>query len=272
MGNIDAIRTLLTLPVADKQGMQTLEEATALSIEETTSLRRHAILHALEEGLEIDDHLPSDAGSDPFVALYTTIRHQLDYQPEGFHLPDIELLRLQWHEAYERPFELRELFYQAFFGFLANHLHGLSERNSAWLQTPGSRTWGMRFLQELNACAAMAAIGIQDSAPMTFGAFFANLSRVKPPSFSDDERYEEGKRTALEYYKAARQAAVDIGLDLIILAGAQRGVPLITQTELMQALSSQYCDEDIFLQRANSRRRLIMEKAKTRLQGHQCAC
>src|SRR5260370_38944905 len=128
------------------------------------------------------------------------------------HLPDRKLLGLQWHEAYQRPFELRELFYQAFFGFLANHLYGKGEQNGAWLQEPGLRTWGIRFLQELNACAAMVASGIRNSVPISFESFFANLSHVKPPSFSDDERFEEDNRTAIEYYKASCEAAVDIGL------------------------------------------------------------
>jgi len=230
-------------------------------VEEVRLLRRHTVLLALEEGLEVDGLLSSDTTGDPLAALYAAIRHLPDYQPGLFHLPDHKLLGLQWHEAYERTFALREFFYQAFFGFLANHLYGLGERNSAWLQATGPRTWAMRFLQECNACAAIAAAGIQASAPMTFGAFFVNLSRAMPPGFGDDERFEERNRTASEYYKAASDASVDIGLDLVILTGATGGMPCVTQTELMQALSSQYCDVDIFLQRAVSRRRPVLEDA-----------
>ncbi len=259
--NIDHLRLLLAFPVADRQGTQAPQEGTTVTVEEARLLRRHTVLLALEEGLEVDGPLSSDDTSDPLAALYAAIRHLSNYQPGVFHLPDHKLLGLQWHEAYERTFALREFFYQAFFGFLVNHLYGLGERNGAWLQAPVPRTWEMRFLQECNACAAIAASGIQASAPMTFGAFFVNLSRAMPPGFGDDERFEEENRTASEYYKAACDASVDIGLDLVILAGATGGVPYVTQTDLMQALSSQYCDVDIFLQRAVSRRRPVLEDA-----------
>src|SRR5258708_4443342 len=223
-------------------------------------LRRHTAFHALEEDLEVDELLFVGSEHDPCAALYAAIRHLPNYQPGVVHLPDRTRLGLAWHKAYERYFVLREFFYQAFFGFLTNHLYGLGERNGTWLQGIRSRTWGMRFLQELNACAALAAAGIQTSAPMTFGAFFAKLSRVAAPIFEGDERFEEGNRTASEYYTAACNAAVEIGLDLLILAGAS-GIPLITQDDLQQALSSQYCDVDTFLQRTVSRRRTILEDA-----------
>lgn len=260
--NIDHLRTLLALPLCERQEVgQTSRDGLQLTVEEAMLLRRHTALLALEEGLEVDELLSSDADDDPFTALYAAIRHLPNYQPTMIHLPDRKLLGLQWHEAYQRPFELRELFYQAFFGFLANHLYGTGERNGAWLQEPGLRTWGIRFLQELNACAAMVASGIRNSVPISFESFFANLSHVKPPSFSDDERYEEDNRTAIEYYKASCEAAVDIGLDLVILAGAQGGVPLVTQIDLMAGLSSQYCEVDAFLEHVTGRRRTILENA-----------
>jgi hypothetical protein len=259
--SIDHLRALLAFPVMDEPEAQAQGQGTALTLEEAMVLRRHTAFHALEEDLEIDE-LPS-AGSeqDPFAALYAAVRQPPNYQPGVIHLPDRTLLGLPWHAAYERRFALRELFYQAFFGFLANHLYGLGERNGAWLQGIRSRTWAMRFVQELNACAALAAAGIQASAPMTFGAFFAQLSHVVAPVLQGDERFEEGNRTALEYYTAAGDAALEIGLDLLILAGASGGIPVITQDDLRQALSSPYCDVDTFLQRTLSRRRTNLEDA-----------
>ncbi len=258
--NIDHLRALLAFPVAHEPTAQAQGQGTTLTLEEAMVLRRHTAFHALEEDLEVDELLSAGSEHDPFAALYAAIRHLPNYQPGVVHLPDRTLLGLPWHKAYERHFVLREFFYQAFFGFLTNHLYGLGERNGTWLQGIRSRTWGMRFLQELNACAALAAAGIQTSAPMTFGAFFAKLSRVAAPIFEGDERFEEGNRTASEYYTAACNAAVEIGLDLLILAGAS-GIPLITQDDLQQALSSQYCDVDTFLQRTVSRRRTILEDA-----------
>src|SRR5207245_1553249 len=56
--------------------------------------------------------------------------------------------------------------------------------------------------------------------------------------------------------------AVDIGLDLLIVTGAASGgVPSITRADLAQALSSPYCDVDIFLQCAVRRRRPLLEEA-----------
>ena len=251
----------MPFPVADEPTGKAQREGTTLTLEEAMVLRRHKVFHALEEDLEVDEFLSAGTERDSFAALYAAIRHLPGYQPGVIHLPDRTLLGLPWHEAYERPFALREFFYQAFFGFLVNHLYGLGERNGAWLQGIRSRTWGMHFLQELNACAALAAAGVQTSTPMTFGALFAKLSRVLPPGFEGDERFEEGNRTASEYCTAAGNAAVDIGLDLVILAGAIGGIPLVTQTDIQQALSSQYCDVDTFLQRTVSRRRTILEDA-----------
>jgi len=259
--NIDHLRALLVFPVADEPTAQVQGQGTTLTLEEAIVLRRHTAFHALEEDLEVDELLSARSGRDPFAALYAAVRHLPNYQPGVIHLPDRALIGLPWHEAYERGFALREFFYQAFFGFLANHLYGLGERNGTWLQGIRSRTWGVRFVQELNACAALAAAGVQTSAPMTFGAFFAKLGQVLPPDFDEDERFEEGNRTASEYYTAASNAAVEIGLDLVILAGAIGGISLITQDDLQQALSSQYCDVGTLLRCTLSRRRTILEDA-----------
>ena len=255
--NIDHLRTLLALPLAERQEVgQALRDGPQLTIEEAMLLRRYTTLLALEEGLEVDELLSGAADGDPCAAVYAAIRHLPHYQPGMIYLPDHKLLGLPWHEAYERPFEVRECFSQAFFGLLANHLYGLGERNGAWLSAPGSRTWALRFLQELNSCAAIAAARIHASAPMDFGSFFVNLSRVVPPG------YEDENRAATYYYKAACEAAVDIGLDLLIVAGAVSGdVAPITRADLAQALSSPYCDVDLFLQRVSSRRRPMLEDA-----------
>ncbi|GHO88201.1 hypothetical protein KSZ_62070 [Dictyobacter formicarum] len=254
--NIDPLRTLLTFPIAEQQTEQIIQEEPVLLTEEAMLLRRHTALLALEEDLDVDELVSSAAEGDPCVALYAAIHH-LPYDPLGImHLPDHTLLNLRRYEVFERPFEVRECFAQAFFGFLANHLSGKRERNGAWLRVPGTRTWALRFLQELNACTAIVAAKIQASAPIDFGAFFVNLSRIVPPD------YEEEDRAAFYYYKAACDAAVDIGLDLMIVVGAACGDGIvITQAQLTQALASPYCDIDIFLQRVVSRRRPVLEDA-----------
>jgi hypothetical protein len=252
--NVDHLRMLLAFPLAERQAGQAAREGPLLMVEEAMLLWRHTTLLALEDDLEVDELLSTAADGDPCAALYATIRHLPHSQPGIIHLPDHKLLDLQWHEAYERPFELRECFVQAFFGFLANHLCGHGERNGAWLSVPGPHSWALRYLQELNSCAAIAAARIHAAAPLDFGAFFVNLSRVVPPDYEDDNR------AASYYYKAACKVAVDIGLDLLIVAGAASGgVPPITRADLAQALSSPYCDVDIFLQRAVGRRRLLLE-------------
>ncbi len=255
--NIDHLRTLLALPLAERQGAeQASREEPHLTLEEAMLLRRHTALLALEEGLEVDELLSGAASGDPCAGLYAAIRHLPHYQPGRIPLPDHQLLGLPWHEAYEHPFEVRECFSQAFFGFLANHLYGLGERNGAWLSASGPHTWALRFLRELNSYAAIAAARIHACAPMDFGAFFVSLSRLAPPD------YEDENRAASSYYKAACEVAVDIGLDLLIMAGAASGgVPAITRDDLALALSSPYCDVDTFLQHAVRRRRSLLEDA-----------
>lgn len=257
---IDQLRTLFAFPVEGQQASQSSSaKGTTITLEEAFLFRRHAVFLALEEGLELDETLVLQIGNDPFVALYATIQGFSQYQPAIFPLPDTHLLHLQWYQIYDRSFELRELFYQAFFGFLANHLFRGGERNGVWLNMPGPHTWPMRFLQELNTCAAIAAAGIQASSPMTFGAFFASLNRTPPPGFHEDDRFEEDNRTATEYYKAACDAAIEIGLDLVILAGAQGSAPVLTQQDLIQAWPSSYCEVDSFLQDIATRRRHILD-------------
>lgn len=253
--NIDHLRRLFSFPVVDEQAKQVPQQGIVMMQSEALLLRRHAVLLALEEGLEIDEVLSSGAEADPVVGLYVTLRNTQGYQPTTFHLPDHKLLKLKWHEAYERKFEMRELFYQVFFSFLANHLYSRGERNGAWLQVLRSRTWVARFLQELNACALIAASGIRASTPLTFGDFFTKLNHITPPKMNDDDR------AANEYYKSACEAAINIGLDLMVFSGAIQGKSLISQVDLKQALSTEYCDQNTLLQRVAHRRRLVFEEA-----------
>lgn len=257
---IDQLRMLFALPTEGQQVSQLSPvKETTITLEEALLFRRHTVLLALEEGLELDETLVLQAKNDPFVALYATIQGFSQYQPAIFPLPDSRLLHLQWFQIYDRPFELSELFYQAFFGFLANHLFRGGARNGVWLNMPGPHTWPVRFLQELNTCAAIAAAGIQASRPMTFGTFFASLNRTSPPGFHEDDRFKEDNRTATKYYEAACNAAIEIGLDLVILAGAQGSNPMLTQQDLIQAWPSSYCEADTFLGCIATRRRHLLD-------------
>jgi hypothetical protein len=257
---IDQLRMLFALPVEDQQTPQSSStKETTITREEAFLFRRHTTLLALEEGLELDEGLLLQARNDPFVALYAIIQGIAQYQPAIFPFPDTHLLHLQWYQIYDRQFDLRELFYQAFFCFLVNSLFRGGERNGTWLNTLGPQTWPIRFLQELNTCAAIAAAGIKASRPMTFGAFFASLNRNSPSSFHEHNRFEEDTRTAIEYYKAACHAAIEIGLDLVTLAGAQGSNSVLTQQDLQQAWSSSYCEADAFLKCIATRRRHILD-------------
>src|SRR6266568_4618023 len=155
--------------------------------------------------------------------------------------------RRRWKMSY-RGREVRDLL---------ERLEGrLSRAVLRWLSASGLHTWALRFLRELNSYAAIAAARIHACAPMDFGAFFVSLSRLAPPD------YEDENRAASSYYKAACEVAVDIGLDLLIMAGAASGgVPAITRDDLALALSSPYCDVDTFLQHAVRRRRSLLEDA-----------
>jgi hypothetical protein len=252
--NIDHLRTLLTFPIVEMQTKQTAQEEPGLLGEEAMLLRRQTALLALEEGLDVDELMSPAANGDPWVALYAAIRHLPNDHQGIIRLPDHTLLSWHLNEVFTRSFEIREFFSRAFFGFLANHLSKMGERNSDWLRAPGTRTWALRFLQELDAYAVISATKIQASVAMDFETLFLQLNHVAPPNYEDDDR------AARYYYEAALQATVHIGLDLMIVAGAaSEGIRPITRANLMAALSSPYCDRDVFLQSVVSRRRLVLD-------------
>lgn len=67
-------------------------------------------------------------------ALYAAIRHLPNDHQGIIRLPDHTLLNWHLNEVFTRPFEIREFFSRSFFGFLANHLLKMGERNRDWLR------------------------------------------------------------------------------------------------------------------------------------------
>jgi hypothetical protein len=250
--NIDHFRTLLQLPLLGGQEHLVPEESRALTFEEAQISRRNAVLLALEEDLEIDELRAHHIGEDPFAAIYAAMRNWAEFQPSGTYLlPESKMMNLRHHEAFNQPFSLRELCYQTFFTFLAHHLYGMEDTNQTWIKGQKAETWIVRFLSKLNSYAASFAAALRNHAPVTFETFFKHLDAIEPPAFEDDER------AAREYYKAAHQAAVTIGLDLFTLTATTGGATKISQAELSQALTSAYCRIDDLLQQTIARRRII---------------
>lgn len=249
--NIEHLRKLLSFlrDIDEKEPSQ----RQALTREEISLLQRYVILLALEEDLEVDDVLLSEIEPDPLVALYAAIRSTPGYRPAVFDLPDHQLFNLKWHEAYEQKFELREAFYRAFFAFLANHLYSRGDVNGVWLQAPRTLIWVQHILQALNAYAVIVADNIHAATPIIFGNLFTKLSNIPLPKLNED-------RVGYEYYKSVCEATVNIELDLAILSNAISGKSFINQAALQQALSSEYCDLDVFLQKIAIRQRRILER------------
>jgi hypothetical protein len=205
---------------------------------ERSILMRHAVLLSLEEKLDLDAQVRDERNAgDPFPAIYAVARKQDDVGTEVTTLPGVELLSLKRYQQRERADTIDDLFYNAFFGMLANHLRGIAERNERWLRDIGETSWAHRFMHELNAIARDWAQLFAAGAPPGLGWFYKKIGAVARP-----ERSEENDIYVLGYTNAAEKAARQIGFDLLILSEASGREASISVQDLQTAFSSKYCN------------------------------
>lgn len=223
-----------------------------MTAEERGYILRHAVWLALEEGFDLDDVVrrPENEG-DPYCLIYAAIRRTEGFQPSPARMPDVGMFNSRSASPMGPPLMQQDLLYSCVSGFLANHLWGMSQRNSEWIATVGRTTKAGRCLQWLDSAAVKAAESLRVEQPSSFSLLYQELKRFDDPSKSEAYNTE-----AMGLRNGMVRAVKHLALDLLSAAVAIRGKVEISKRELEIAFASGYCYWDDWMNEYVSRRRV----------------
>ncbi len=127
--------------------------------------------------------------------------------------------------------ELRE----AFFCFLAHHLDGRPDQNATWLAKVGEHSYEGRFLHKLNEVSRDLAATVKKGVPASLGFVYERLKGFEPLEPGADPE-------SWALFRSVKRAAVQVGLDVIVIGLYMGARPEISQYEIELAFNSQFCD------------------------------
>jgi hypothetical protein len=242
----NSINETETLTEFDNQELNEVERAVVL---------RHAILLALEEGLNFDDLLSDPRNySNPYTAIYIALRKVEGVNPNELTFPDTEVLSDQHYIPYEQQQELSDWFYWVFFCLLANYLHKKEIHNGEWLRNIGTYTWQRRLIQKLGEIALTLSDQLLAGQTVSFGWFYEKIGEFTRPDMSSARQ-----DSIWRYRNAIADAALEIGFDLLVLTHANGGNYAISKVDLETAFTSDYCHPNAWMHLYVTRRRLLLD-------------
>lgn len=202
---------------------------------------RQAVLLALEEHLDLTAALGNGEITGPFEAIYLHLGSASNLSLAHLNFPSVDSLSAPEYTHYSLRPAIRDVFYRAFFCFLANHLYGHPERNEHWLMEVGGFSWPRQFLHLLNDMAGNLAKSLRRGTAPPLGWVFQEIQGFERPSWPEE-------RDEYEYGIAAEHAINQIALDIQSLGVAFGKNPSISQSDLETALNSGYCHPFVWVE------------------------
>lgn len=203
---------------------------------EQSIIQQFAVLHALENGLDLDDVLCLDDKVSPFVAIYQVMRGNTENtQFPGFDFAQEHLLSSRRYERFDISPPIWTLYYDAFFAFLANHLIGRKSHNDNWLSEIGNHSWHRRFLAHLNSISGSLSTTILRRESFSLQWFYNQIDLMERPRLYPNH-------DDFHFVEAANAAVERIGFDCIALMTSltQQGSH-ISRNDLEYIFTSPYC-------------------------------
>jgi hypothetical protein len=210
----------------------------------------------LEEGLNFDDLLSNPRNcSNPYTAIYIALRKVEGVGLDELTFPNTEVLSDQHYIPYERQSELSDWFHEVFFCLLANCLHRKETHNEEWLREIGTYTWQRLLVQKLGKIASDLSEKMLSGKSVPFGWFYEKIGEFKRPDMGSARQ-----ESIWRYRNAIADAALEIGLDLLILTSASGGEHTISQADLEIAFASDYCHPDAWMHLYVTTRRVLLDE------------
>jgi|GEM_PF-1001155 len=265
--DISRLRQLLTVEMVlgDEQEL-TAEalEGRSLSETERSVVLKQAVLLALEKVLDIDALLSDHRNCcNPYMAIYAVLRHKQGVDLGDYAFPDAKYLSDQHYISYEQQHQLTGWFCEAFFCLLANYLSNRSIQNEEWLQSIDSYTWQRRLVQRLAGVAASLSEQLSLGKAVSFGWFYKEIGKLEFPDV------QTARQQSIWRYRAAiADAALEIGLDILMLVGANDNRLVISRTDLETAFECDYFYSNAWMNLYFSRRRALLDEHALRWLFH----
>lgn len=199
-------------------------------------IQQFAVLHALENGLDLDDVLCLDDKVSPFVAIYRVMRGKTENtQYPSFGFAEEYLLSSKRYERFDISPPIWTLYYNAFFAFLANHLIGRKSHNDNWLSGIGNHSWHRQFLAHLNSIAGILSTKILSREPFSLQWFYEHIDLMERPHLYPNH-------DDFHFVEAANAAVERIGLDCIaLMISLSQQEAHISRNDLEYIFTSPYC-------------------------------
>jgi hypothetical protein len=222
-GRVGALETLLDID---------------LPVDQCKTVAREMALLGMEHGIKPNEKFLNKDLMDPFSAVWTqltgTAAKNLNY--------DFPFLTCREEERYQglgahdaRKKAIIKEFREAFFCLLSNHLAGRPGQNEEWLNYLGNSSYEGRFLRKINEISAEMALSLKNRAPVGLGFVFDRLRDFENPESAKDSQ-------SWDLYLSVLRAAVQIGLDAILI-GQSGGVRLnISRYEIELVFNSKFCN------------------------------
>lgn len=225
-----------------------------LNTSEKSAIFEHTMLLALEENIDLDQHLIRKVCSyDPFIAIYAYFKDMDYFRLSNIQFPSYDFINIESHQQFEQLAYIEDSIYRAFFCLLANYLWKIYINNELWMKAINQDdTWPSKLMCRLDMIAKELSDLFSSNTPPSFGWFFSKISDIRKLTFKDDREF-------YQYSIAAGRAIDKIGLDIFTLSIFQNEPILISRSDLELALESNLFDEWRWIDNYISKRRQWIE-------------
>lgn len=206
-----------------------------IPLNEKSFIFKYAVLLSFEQNTDLSQDMSILSNTkNSFIAIYAALRRVENFEFKGIEFPDINLISIHETQKFESRYTIGELFLNLFFCFLANYLFHLGQYNKNWLIQVGDYTWPRQFIHRLDYIAEQLADFLDTGEIPSYSWLYEQVNDIEKPRWPE-EREVHG------YGVSAEQALTTISLDILALLKGLKKDFRITQADLENALSCDYC-------------------------------